>query len=779
MASQFPPSGTDNDILRDSEQAYAAGDLALAERGYQELARRGAYTAWTAFALGRIARDRDDTAAATAYFRTAMAQQPDLIWARYELIALLLREHAPPGEIADAIQPILATNLDQFGQQHIETLEQAAHRLWDRGNPELATEFLLQLWPTGWLQQLGLGRLVERGTAPEIREEAADRLLSSGMVHPAIARVMGHYLIELGRNDDAMPLLEQHWRTHREDFDSYLLLVRHYAQTGQRALLHSLLAWREEFDAKRQSLVNLHVAIESGEAERAAQLLATHRATFDDVPEDVAVRLAYMMGERDERTGRDQIIEILRGQDSDSVELALVELNSALADHRWHDALALFQARLANIPDPRENVRLARLDVMAFNGMHAEAADLLALEALEGRYPPVFRRAAIRILAELGRWGEVFEAGLDGLAGEDSFDEFHGLVVRAARALGRETGLLDALLALPRPLLPAQLRATLALTEDLAAAGDDQILARLRDIAVPPERLDRIAIRRAPAPSLAPRDGPTIFYCADGNYLKPALVSLTSLCVNNPRLAQQAGFALVLDSKAVDAARPQVARLARRLGIALELVDAASIVPSQQDLRTNYGLFTGGRSLASSAYYRIFFARFLAGRQTAGEALYIDADTLVRAGLDPLFELPLDQPLMARADADRAEVRYASILHGLQSPYFNSGVLRMDLADPQLIPLLDAAIEHAQDPQVELVYHDQCALNRAFNRRTCPLPDRFNYLLSTDRSGDAVPPDEAVILHFLDRPKPWDSMYGVTAREWFSYYRMVQALIAE
>jgi lipopolysaccharide biosynthesis glycosyltransferase len=772
-------SGNDDDVLRASEHAYEVGDLEFAEEGYHELFRRGAYEGWAAFALGRIARDRHDGSAAMAYFRTAMVEEPDLIWPRYELIMLLMDQHAPVDMLGSAVTPLLQASLQQLSQQHVAMLEQTAHRLWDRDDPELAARLLEHLWSTGWVQPLGLCRLVERGTVPEIRQAAFDQLLSSTLVPPVVARVVGNFLLEQGYVEQAMAYLDQHWRTHRDDFESYLLLARHYAKSGEQTLLQSVLAWREEFDARRQSLIDLYVAVESEDAVSARRLLANHRDAFGDVPEEIGVRMAYMMGARDNLADRDAIIELLREQDADSVELALVELNTALAEHRWHDALAIYQARLAKVPEPRDNVRLARLDAMAFNGMHAEAADLVARETIDGHYPPLFRRAAMRILAELGRWDDVFTAGLDGLAEEDSFDEFHGLLVRAARALGREAALVDALLDLSRPLVPAAQRALLALAEDLAAAGDTGIIGRLGDIPLAAGRLDRIAIRRAPAAGFATPDGPTIFYCADEDYLLPALVSLTSLCVNNPRVARRARFALVLEGGAINGARPKVARLARRLGIAIELIDAAAVVPSQQDLRTSYGLFTGGRSLASSAYYRIFFARFLAARQTEGEALYIDADTLVRSGLDALFDLPMPEPLMARADADRAEVRYASALHGLQSPYFNSGVLRLNLADPGLVTLLDAAIDHAQDPAIELVYHDQCALNRAFNLRTCVLPDAFNYMLSTDQSGDEVPPGEAVILHFLDRPKPWDSMYGVTAREWFSCYRIVLGLTAE
>jgi lipopolysaccharide biosynthesis glycosyltransferase len=267
-----------------------------------------------------------------------------------------------------------------------------------------------------------------------------------------------------------------------------------------------------------------------------------------------------------------------------------------------------------------------------------------------------------------------------------------------------------------------------------------------------------------------------MFFCIDASYLMPALVSLVSLATSNPLLAQSSVASFVVDGTIIDTARPWLRQIATSLGLTVELIAASQVVPSNAALRTGYGLMTGGRSLSTAAYYRIFYAKHLASMGRFREALYIDADTIVRPGLRDLFDIDMTQPLMARLDQDRAEVRRAVQLHGLSKGYFNSGVLRFDLRHKDLPRLLDRAIADANDPSVPLIYHDQCALNRAFDGRVDVLPARFNAMLRSDTSADGLAPSEAVIVHYLDRPKPWDSMYRPAANEWFDWLGRVVAL---
>jgi lipopolysaccharide biosynthesis glycosyltransferase len=121
-------------------------------------------------------------------------------------------------------------------------------------------------------------------------------------------------------------------------------------------------------------------------------------------------------------------------------------------------------------------------------------------------------------------------------------------------------------------------------------------------------------------------------------------------------------------------------------------------------------------------------------------------------------------------------VRHATEVHQLKGRYFNSGVLRFDLTDPELPGLLDKAIAAAIDPEVTLIFQDQCALNIAFDTKMAELPERFNYFNPPSVSGDGISATDAVIVHFLDRPKPWDSLYRRRAREWFEWYDLVQTL---
>ena len=452
-------------------------------------------------------------------------------------------------------------------------------------------------------------------------------------------------------------------------------------------------------------------------------------------------------------------------------------INAAMRDQRWSDARRVFDAHFADGLDTGQDVRLARIDILAYSGELAEAERLLELERVDGVLPKPFLRSSIRILSELERWSEVFELGLSHLADDNSFEHFLSVVIRASRKLHDGARLLDGLLALPRPHTPEQVEAIHAVAEDLAEQGERDVLSRIEGVDLPFERRRRIELKLRRTAEPTPNDKDLcVYYCADEAYLTPALVSLTSLAMSNAGVARRAVFYLVVNSHVVATATAATRGLCRRLGLTLEVVDAATVVSSTEGLRTGYGLFTGGQQLALAAYYRIFFARWLVAQKRFAQALYVDADTIVRSGLDELFALDDGAPLIARRDNDRPEVRHATAVHQLRGAYFNSGVLRFDLHHPELPELLDRTIAAALDPAVELIFQDQCALNIGFDTRAAALPERFNYFNPPSVSGDGVSGSEAVIIHFLDRPKPWDSLYRRPAREWFEWFDLVETL---
>jgi len=316
-----------------------------------------------------------------------------------------------------------------------------------------------------------------------------------------------------------------------------------------------------------------------------------------------------------------------------------------------------------------------------------------------------------------------------------------------------------------------------AVAEDLAELGDTRCLELLDDAEVSVERQNRIRLktRRLLADREEAKDV-CIYYCCDRNYLMPSLVSMISLAMTNVRLSRRAAFRLVVDDDAIVEATTAAETLSRRLGLQIGVFPASHLLEDLSVLRIGYGLFTGGQALALAAYYRIFYAKYLLDQGEFDQALYVDADTIVRHGLDDLFEEEMTLPLMARHEVDRPEVRYASKVHELKSPYFNSGVLRLNLRHEAIGRAIDIAIESATNPDVELIFQDQCALNRGFDELNAELPERFNYFIPPSTSGDGIPATDAVIVHFLDRPKPWDSLYRRRAREWFDWFDIVEGL---
>jgi lipopolysaccharide biosynthesis glycosyltransferase len=193
-------------------------------------------------------------------------------------------------------------------------------------------------------------------------------------------------------------------------------------------------------------------------------------------------------------------------------------------------------------------------------------------------------------------------------------------------------------------------------------------------------------------------------------------------------------------------------------------------------LRTSYGLFTGGQSLAEAAYYRIYFADKLHKQGAYERALYIDADTIVYGDLNPLFdELPL-AALMARYEVSRPEVEAAIRMHKLEpGQYFNSGVLMFDLRHAELGAALERSLHAVHNLRSNLIFQDQCALNIGFKDVFRPLDDRFNFFITPH---DPNPSPGGAILHFLDRPKPWDPIYdGPLCGLWFLKWQELASCI--
>jgi lipopolysaccharide biosynthesis glycosyltransferase len=517
--------------------------------------------------------------------------------------------------------------------------------------------------------------------------------------------------------------------------------------------------------------------LQEGDFGTAVTLLREHQATLGTLPKSAALRVGSGLVRERRSDLEPEFFRILRESFPGDNDIATLELSAALRDRDWPRAAEIYWRDLANSEPQDENLRLARIRILVNTGRPKEASELLERERVDGLYPRHLLGVACVFHSERGEHADLYELAIRQLAELPNNPHVLYVLVRAARKTGRVRDLWERLSALPGPRSPEMERVRRTLLEDLADTGieiegldgADRLLQ---------ERADRIRLK-APQPVVRLPTAPriAILYCTDAGFLRPTLVSLVSLCLSNPLLVRNTRITLAADAAVFETASRLAGILGPSLGAAVDVVNAAHLVPDPSQLRADYGFFTGGATLSLAAYYRIFLARHLLARNVYQQALYLDADTLIRPGLAELLECPRQNPLMARPEVDRPEVRRAVAEHGLRGWYFNSGVLRFDFQHPEIGRALDKSLQCALDPGRRLLFQDQCALNLGFEEQVDPLPERFNHFLPPAQALESAAFRDAVVLHFVDQPKPWDNYYPTPATAWFEALQVVQNLL--
>jgi lipopolysaccharide biosynthesis glycosyltransferase len=465
----------------------------------------------------------------------------------------------------------------------------------------------------------------------------------------------------------------------------------------------------------------------------------------------------------------------------DSVLVKLLRIDQCFRQLVWEDAAAILATLPENDPQ-RPQIAMKRLEYACFTGDRATAASAaVALEKLAETGARHVMLPVFRYLAEQQDWNGIVDRALPWLDGTLNYGQIGYVLFRAAKYSARQVEMLAAIHRIADwPACPGlvTLRNTLAY-DDASSIADFDALAHDPVIAGNPALLRKIAARRdvlAHAGHTTYRQA--VFLCTDRNYLCATIVALHSITrAIDPR---HTDFFIVAGDDVADLARAS-ARAFLDAGFALTIVAASHIIGATERLLPEYGLFTSGHRLSAAAYYRIYFARYLAKLGQHDRALYVDSDILLNLPLDGLLRIDMaGHPLAARVEEARPEVRRAIAHHGLESGrYFNSGVLLLDLKHPDLDAALVDAIAAVADEGVTLLYHDQCALNLGFRHGFADLDRAWNTPV-TDATKLADLPPDAAILHFLDRPKPWSAAYhGEAGQFWFEKFQAMAAFIGE
>ncbi|SMQ85716.1 Lipopolysaccharide biosynthesis protein, LPS:glycosyltransferase [Devosia lucknowensis] len=244
--------------------------------------------------------------------------------------------------------------------------------------------------------------------------------------------------------------------------------------------------------------------------------------------------------------------------------------------------------------------------------------------------------------------------------------------------------------------------------------------------------------------------------CFDTNFWAPAYAVMRSICLSTSRRKELVFHLLHM---------PLTAEQRTDLeGIVGEFGSELAFYPLGE--MDSFGDFVAGLPRSgrwpSVVYARLMLPDLLP--QTVERVIYLDCDTLVRAPIEQLYAADLGgQPLGAVQEALspfiplRRDMRENADIFDGAEPYFNSGVLVIDLAQWRTLDM-KAQIGALEASRVlSRLYFDQDMLNLIFRERWQALSWRWN-TIDAHQAHEALNP---AILHFTQASKPWHLTAGI------------------
>lgn len=243
----------------------------------------------------------------------------------------------------------------------------------------------------------------------------------------------------------------------------------------------------------------------------------------------------------------------------------------------------------------------------------------------------------------------------------------------------------------------------------------------------------------------------TVVSAADAAYALPLAVMLRSVI---DRLGPTRTARLhVID----DGLGPE---LRERVEASLDGTVVRWIVP---DGEPEDGLPLWGR-MPATTYHKLVLPSLLSG---VDRALWLDADLVSLEDVGTLWDMSLERrSLVAVTDPFVSTVSHRLGVTGWrelemspEAPYFNAGVLLLDLDRWRAQDVTARALEYLHRFRDRVFFHDQEALNAVLVGDWTEADERWNRSVNAERLGlaGAVPP---AILHYSGTLKPWTHRVG-------------------
>lgn len=242
-----------------------------------------------------------------------------------------------------------------------------------------------------------------------------------------------------------------------------------------------------------------------------------------------------------------------------------------------------------------------------------------------------------------------------------------------------------------------------------------------------------------------------IVFASDHGYLPHMSVAIASLIENNSEVSLNI---YVINS---DIRSDEWANL-----LDLDLRKKHTFINAQinddelTDLITNH-------HFTKANYYRLFIDEIVPD----DKALYIDSDVVINGRLEELWNTNISEVYLAAVEEPNFFLRHHDLEMSLDSKYFNSGVMLLNLDMWRKNAIRKRVLEFVRRKPNVIQFVDQCGLNSVVNGEWLRIHPKYNMqtaileMQNEDRQSfyDFHNIDEAlkapVIIHFTGSSKPW------------------------
>lgn len=243
-----------------------------------------------------------------------------------------------------------------------------------------------------------------------------------------------------------------------------------------------------------------------------------------------------------------------------------------------------------------------------------------------------------------------------------------------------------------------------------------------------------------------------VVLCADRRYSMPCGVCLTSMFENNKDVELNA-YILTNDLDIVDIEKFH--DLGRRYSQKVFVVQVEDVYFE--------GLKTSER-FSKAIYYRFLIPKILSKESCA---LYLDCDIIVNGSLKQLEAVQLESFACAVVRDQMSNDKRILKRLEIDTPYFNSGVLLMNLEYWRQNEISAKLVNFIHDHSDSCIFPDQDALNYLLSGKVIYLPLTYNFqelfYLQTENLKDDKNlwteierfKESPIIIHYTNSVKPW------------------------